>query len=250
MTTDRAKGASRATVPTDVRIYDAVCEAILQRRLAPGTKLQETALGKHFHVSRTIVRRALQRLSYQGIVSLRPKRVAVVARPTLAEVEDVFAARRGVETAVVALVSKRISRRDVTALTQLVSLEEAAYDRGDRSEGLRLSLGFHDRLAALSGNPILARYLRELVLQTSLVVALYERPGVAHAHAAHVDLVAAIGCRDERRAVRLMAQHLTELQRALQCEEETPAQTLGTIFGAGAISVLRKAGVRRKRPAA
>jgi DNA-binding GntR family transcriptional regulator len=215
----------------EARICDAVRIAILERRLAPGTKLQEIPLGAFFGVSRTIVRQALRRLAHEGIVALRDRRVAVVARPSAADVRHVFAARRAIEVAVVEQVVANAVRADVLALRRLVRDEEAAYRKGERAEGLRLSLAFHARLGAMCGNPVLVRYLNELVLQTSLAVALYEQPDRAHAHADHVALVEAIVGRDAKRAARLMADHLTDLERDLELGRAPQAPSLESIFG-------------------
>jgi DNA-binding GntR family transcriptional regulator len=124
------------------------------------------------------------------------------------------------------------TRADILALRRLVRDEEATYRRGERAEGLRLSLAFHARLGAMCGNPVLVRYLNELVLQTSLAVALYEQPGRAHAHADHVDLVEAIVARDAKRATRLMADHLGDLERDLELGRAPRAPSLASIFGA------------------
>ena len=199
-------------------ICGAVRAAILERRLAPGTKLPEAELGRQFGVSRTIVRQALRRLAHEGIVALRDRRVAVVARPSPTDVAHVFAARRAVEGAVVACATARMTRAEVAALKRLVREEESAYRQGDRAGGLVRSLEFHRRLGTLCGNPVLERYLLDLVLQSSLAVALYERPGAAHAHAEHVALVDAIARSDGRRAARLMHDHLSELERALRMD--------------------------------
>ncbi|MFO1325360.1 MAG: GntR family transcriptional regulator [Burkholderiales bacterium] len=215
----------------EARICDAVRAAILERRLAPGTKLQEIPLGAFFGVSRTIVRQALRTLAHEGIVALRDRRVAVVARPSAADVANVFAARRAIEAAVVEHVCARITRAEIAALRDLVRDEEAAYRAGDRARGLKLSLAFHRRLAALCGNPVLERYLTELVLQTSLAVALYERPDRTHAHADHVELAAAIGRRDAKRAVRLMTGHLADLERDLHVDAAATPPSLAAIFG-------------------
>lgn len=215
----------------ELRICDAVRAAILERRLAPGTKLQEIPLGEFFGVSRTIVRQALRRLAHEGIVALRDRRVAVVARPSAADVRHVFAARRAIEVAVVEHVVANATRGDVLALQRLVRDEEAAYRKGGRAEGLKLSLAFHARLGTMCGNPVLVRYLNELVLQTSLAVALYEQPDRAHAHADHVALVEAIVSRDARRAARLMTDHLRELERDLELGRVAQAPSLESIFG-------------------
>ena len=223
----RRKAAAKAGA--EARICDAVRTAILERRLAPGTKLQEIPLGGFFGVSRTIVRQALRTLAREGIVALRDRRVAVVARPSAAEVAHVFAARRAIEAAVVEHAIARATRAELTDLRRLVRDEEAAYRGGDRAAGLRLSLAFHRRLGALCGNPVLERDLAELVLQTSLAVALYERPDRVHAHADHLALLDAIGRRDAKRAVRLMADHLAALERDLDAGAAA-ATTLAAIF--------------------
>ena len=82
-------------------VYEHIFDAILEQRLAPGTKLSEEALGEIFGVSRTIIRRALLRLSHEQVVSIRPNRGAVVAAPSVEEARQIFAARRpqpGVES--------------------------------------------------------------------------------------------------------------------------------------------------------
>jgi len=223
---------SNAVGPAGVesRICDAVRTAILERRLAPDTKLPELELGSHFAVSRTIVRQALRTLAHEGIVALRQRRVAVVARPSASEVAHVFEARRAVECAVVEHVVARATRGEIAALRRLVVDEEAAYRRGDRLAGLRLSLGFHRRLGALAGNPVLDRYLAELVLRTSLAVALYERPDAARTHADHLDLLDAIARRDTRRAVRLMTEHLVDLREQLALDAPVAAASLRSIL--------------------
>jgi DNA-binding GntR family transcriptional regulator len=228
---ERKRKAS-GTAGAEGRICDAVRAAILERRLAPGTKLQEIPLGAFFGVSRTIVRQALRRLAHEGIVALRDRRVAVVARPSAVDVAHVFAARRAIEVAVVEQVVAHATRTDIAALRRLVRDEEAAYRKGDRAGGLKLSLAFHARLGAMCGNPVLVRYLGELVLQTSLAVALYEQPDRVHAHADHVGLLDAIACRDPKRAARLMSDHLHDLERDLHLDKAAGTPSLESIFRA------------------
>ncbi len=213
------------------RICGAVRAAILERRLAPGTRLPEIALGEFFGVSRTIVRQALRTLAHEGIVALRDRRVAVVARPSAADVAHVFAARRAVEAAVTEHAVARMTRTEIAAMKRLVREEEAAYRRGDRAGGLTRSLEFHRRLGSLCGNPVLERYLGELVLQSSLAVALYEDREAAHAHASHLALLDAIVRKDGKRAARLMQEHLHELERSLHPSAPLPGPTLADIFG-------------------
>ncbi|HTP97881.1 MAG TPA: GntR family transcriptional regulator [Casimicrobiaceae bacterium] len=221
----RSKGSAEA------HICAAVRAAILERRLAPGTKLPEHSLGAFFGVSRTIVRQALRTLAREGIVALRDRRIAVVARPSATDVAHVFAARRAIEGSVVEHAVSRATRGEIASLRKLVRDEEAAYRRGDRAEGLARSLEFHRRLGALCRNSVLERYLTELVLQTSLAVALYEQADAVHNHADHLALIDAIARRDAKRATRLMAEHLSVLERGLHLTAPREQPSLEAIFG-------------------
>ncbi|MCF5602574.1 GntR family transcriptional regulator, partial [Pseudomonas syringae] len=80
----RSLDSSRSVTQDDV-VYEHIFDAILEQRLAPGTRLSEEALGEIFGVSRTIIRRALSRLGHEGVVLLRPNRGAVVASPSVEE---------------------------------------------------------------------------------------------------------------------------------------------------------------------
>ena len=78
-----AAGPRLQTVPdggVEQRIYDSVFDSVMGQRLPPGTKLPEAALCELFGVTRSVVRRVLQRLAHDHIVELRPNKGAVVDR--------------------------------------------------------------------------------------------------------------------------------------------------------------------------
>jgi DNA-binding GntR family transcriptional regulator len=236
----RTRPPAQRKVAADERIYSAICDAILERRMPPGTRLQEIQLGEFFGVSRTVAHRALLRLAHEGIVSLRPKRVAVVARPSIEETRNVFAARRAVESAIVPLVMRSAASGLADKLRVMVDQENAAYARGDRATGTLLSVGFHLHLADLASNPVLAKYVRELVLRTSLIVALYESPSrPSHPHLEHADIVEKIAAGNEKAAVRAMIDHLEQLEASLELRESEATPTLAAIFGGAASSASR-----------
>lgn len=226
-----APSATKPNAP-EQRVFDAIREAILDHRLAPGTKLKEVALAELFGVSRATVRNVLARLGHLHLVELRPNRGAVVATPSVEESRQVFEARRAIEGAIVAKAAASATRAEVAVLEAAVAAEEAAYARGDERGGLRLSLDFHRRLAAIAGNQVLAAYLEELISRTPLI-ALAHR---GHAPSPcgcddHVALVRAIAARDATSAVRVMDEHLGHLERALNLERRAQPASLAEVFG-------------------
>ena len=74
------------------KLADDLAEAILSGEFAPGTRLDEQLLAQRYAVSRTPVREALRQLATTGLIEIRPRRSAVVASVTPAQLEDLFVA--------------------------------------------------------------------------------------------------------------------------------------------------------------
>ncbi|MGE0349288.1 GntR family transcriptional regulator [Hydrogenophaga sp.] len=214
------------------RIYQAVFDSVMGQRLAPGTKLPEAALCELFDASRSTVRQALQRLAHDHIVQLRPNRGAIVAVPTPEETRQIFEARRGLEAALVRLAVAHVTRADLKALRAQLKAEQEAMHRFDQPAWARLASSFHLKLGELGRNPILQRYLVEMVSRCSLIVALYEPPGNACCeHDEHEAIVRCIERGDVDGAVRLMDEHLQVLERNVCLQSEARAPGLKELLG-------------------
>ena len=223
--------ARRRTGSADERIYQELFDAIIDRRVPPGTSLPEDTLAGAFGVSRTVVRKALLRLGHEKLVELRPNRGAVVARPSVEEARQVFEARRVVEAAIVEAAVGRARDGDLATLRERLAEELAAERSGDRRAQLRLSGDFHRRLAGLAGNPVLAEFLGELISRTSLILALYEAPGaVPCSHGEHTAVLEAVANRDATAAKERMAEHLAHVERHLNLEEVVRVVDLHALF--------------------
>jgi len=201
-----------------------VFEAVLDQRLAPGTRLTEASLAELFGVSRTIVRMALLRLAHDHIVVLKPNHGASIARPTPDETRAVFEARRMLECAALPAVVAHANARQLDNLRALVRQEDGAFHAGEIRSWIRLSGEFHRRLIALAGNPVVLRYVHELVTRSLLMSALYLRPAqTSCATDEHLALLDAVAARDERRAVRLMHAHLLAVEARLALDRADAA---------------------------
>lgn len=210
----------------------ALRRAIIEQALKAGTKLPEDEIGRHFSMSRTLVRAVLAKLQTQGLVDTYHKRTATVARPSLEEARDAFAVRRSLEREAMRSVMKRWSSEIENTLKNHVKEEEAAHAKGDARLSTRLAGEFHLKLATLSGNALLERYLFELVSRCSLILAMYSRPHSSEcAISEHSALIAALKAQDADAAERLMDEHLVSVEtRALIAEEPDSAPDLGSIL--------------------
>ena len=226
----RRLGLSRNVTQDDI-VYEHVFDAILEQRLAPGTKLSEEALGEIFGVSRTIIRRALSRLWHEGVVLLRPNRGAVVASPSVEEARQVFFARRMVEKAITQLAVEHATAEQLAELRQMVSDERDSFARGDRGAGIRLSGEFHLQLAVAARNAPLISFQRSLVSQTSLIIAQYETGNRTHcSYDEHSQLIDAIEARNAALAVELMMHHMDHIDSKLNLDEDSTSDDLHAVF--------------------
>lgn len=230
-TETRQRGRKKARPDKEKAIYDAIYDAIMEHRLPPGTKLTEATFCELFGVSRTIVRKALARLAHENIVELIQNRGAAVASPTVEETHDVFEARRVVESAIMRSVVQTISQQELAQLRTLVRQERIAYDSRDYGAAVRLSGEFHLRLAAIGRNSVLAKFLNELVMRSSLIIALYEAPGQSPcSYDEHFMLLDTITQGDEAQTIDKMEAHLLACESRLNLADKDKVIDLTEIF--------------------
>lgn len=206
----------RGTTAIDMRIYKAVVTAVMSHRLPPGTHLGEADFCELYQVSRTTVRKALQRLAHDHIIELRPNRGAVIASPTPQEAREIFAARRALEREIVPLVIRHATPESLKKIRAALAAEDAARRSGDRAAWIRLGGEFHLLLAQLAGNHVLLRFMGELVSRCSLIIALYETPGSAMCeNDEHQDLATLIEQGKVKEAIHLIEHHLLAIEARL-----------------------------------
>jgi DNA-binding GntR family transcriptional regulator len=199
------------------RIAEAITTAIVERRLMPGTKLAEQQIADIFKVSRTLVRQALNQLSRDRLVTLEPARGAFVAQPSVDEARQVFEVRKMLEGAMLKQMCARITDGQIAELRAHLKAERAAVTRTDVPGRTRLLADFHVVLARMLGNEVLAQMLTDLLSRSSLISLMYQSSHSAeHSQQEHVAIVDALERRDARAAVKLVEQHLGNVERNLR----------------------------------
>ncbi len=213
-------------------IAEKISTAILEHRLAPGTKLGEDRLASIFNTNRAKIREVLARLAHEQIVELVPQRGAHVAKPTIEQARDVFEARRLIEPGVLRRLIGTIDDFKMQRLRRHIELEADARQRGDERASVRGSGEFHRSLAELAGNSALARTMRELSTLTCLIISLYDAPTATSCRAdEHEEIVEAIKRKDARKAEALMLHHLDHIQESLKLDAGSDEADLESILG-------------------
>jgi len=193
--------------PLRERVYHALLELITTRALRPGQHLVETELAGHLGVSRQPVREALQRLSTEGWVDLRPAQGAFVHEPTEEEADELLVVRTLLETEAARLAAHNTSAKGLKKLRELCAVGEKAVHNDDVDAVVAANTAFHAEVMALAGNAVLA----ELAVQVEQRVRWYYTPvartrGMQSWHE-HRELIDAIAAHDETAASRIARAH-------------------------------------------
>ncbi|PLR34747.1 GntR family transcriptional regulator [Chimaeribacter coloradensis] len=207
------------TLDKDDHIFNALVTAIVEHQLLPGSKLPEEALADAFGVSRTGIRRVLQRLAAVQLVTLTPKRGAQVTRPDADASRDLFATRRMLECANLPAVVAHCQPPHLAAMKKIVSEEQQAHTAHDGAAAIRLSAAFHVQLQAISGNAVLTELVSQLTLRSSLVVAAWGAPWQQGCRCHdHDDLLALLKARDTAALTAHMHRHFDSILASLRFE--------------------------------
>jgi DNA-binding GntR family transcriptional regulator len=202
------------------QVRDRLREDILAGRLEPGTELSEVALAREFGTSRGPLREALGRLASEGLVTVTPRRGAVVTQLTRQEFIDAYQVREALETLAIRLAVPLMSDAEIAHLRELCELMARAARDNEVRVFFDTNNSFHEALVRASRNQKLHEVHRMLVGQMVpyLPRSLELRGNLGQSVAEHQAIVAAIEARDGERAAELLAEHIEVPQRVLESD--------------------------------
>ena len=219
----------------DEPIYRDIISAITAQKLYPGTQLKEFELANIYNVSRARIREVLLRLEHDQIVVRISNRGAFVAKPSISEAREVFAARRLIEGRLVAQLATREYKSFIPFLAKQIEHEAEVRKEGDFASILEEGQKFHAVLAEIANNSIITTYVRELLTRSSLICVLYQQGQAEHCEIEeHFQLVEYISQGLAEEAEKLMIAHLDGIQSRLNLTQPRETQNdirsiLGTV---------------------
>jgi DNA-binding GntR family transcriptional regulator len=207
------------------RAYRWTKGAILSGALAGGTLVSEGDVAHGADVSRTPVREAFLRLQAEGLLSLYPKRGALVVAVTPQEVADVIGARQLVEPWAF---ERAASGPDVEQLadeldgwvrlqTERLEEDEPGFQLADRA--------FHEAAVAAAGNALVSAFysaLRDRQLRMGTLAAHVDPDRAERVVAEHAAIAEAVRRGDPAAASALVHAHVAAVGALLGVSSPAP----------------------------
>jgi DNA-binding GntR family transcriptional regulator len=213
------------------RVYEYLREEIVSERLPPGTELQEVALSEELGVSRGPIREAIGRLAAEGLVTVRPRRGALVRSLSKDEFLELYQVREALEMMAVRLAVPKLQAGDLGELEELIVIMGRHAERGEVAKFFEANVAFHARLFEASGNERLQELYGQLVGQMGRyrMRSLTLRGNLQRSVAEHSAILRAAKHGDADRAAHLMSEHIRVPQRRLQAltDDELAAAEAG-----------------------
>ena len=201
-------------------IYKEVRRSIIAGHRKPGERLDLEALSKRYGTSVTPVRDALQMLSQEGLVTIKPRSGYFVTHITLKQLRDMLELREILEVASIERAAPRITEEQLERLEHVhagyTGDDDEAYDRY-MDENRRV----HYLIAQVSGNQELAEMLGHLLDRLAHFMVMC-RAG-QRLESRHALLIKALRTRDIVTARQAMLNEINEtretiLERVIQQE--------------------------------
>ncbi|MEM1400648.1 MAG: GntR family transcriptional regulator [Pseudomonadota bacterium] len=207
---------------------EALCETleamIVDGRLSPGDKLDETELAQQFDVSRTPVREAIRALVAIGLVDASGRQGATVAQVSVSMLIEMFELMAVLEGMCAKLAARRATDDDRAKMHETHKVLETAYKERDPDKFYHVNIDFHDQLYAAAQTQFLAGQTLRLRRRLSpyRMRVTYQPGRMLASLDEHAAIIAAIDDRDSDRAmlaaqshVRLMGDQLEDFIASL-----------------------------------
>jgi DNA-binding GntR family transcriptional regulator len=200
-------------------VKDALVEnlrdEIIKGQFRPGQKLRQEELAAHFGVSTMPIREALRELEAEGLVTIKPRRGAVVTRLSAEDLQDIYDIRSTLEEMATRLAVPCLNEASLAALAQCVQQMDSHV--GDPISYTKLNHQFHLTIYAASGRRHLCELIELLRRRTQHYVHTHigdmgRMPESRHDHRAILD-----ACQrgDADRAATIMREHLGRVGQEL-----------------------------------
>jgi DNA-binding GntR family transcriptional regulator len=136
--------------------YRALEELIVTRQLRPGSMISENQLSEQLGCGRTPIREALQRLKFEGLVEIHPRRGVLVAPIDVVKQLELLEVRRPLESTVVRLAAKRALDRERAEMDRLSVEIRAAAKAAGPVRYVHATRSIHEVESQAAHNSILA----------------------------------------------------------------------------------------------
>jgi DNA-binding GntR family transcriptional regulator len=198
-------------------VFNTLRQSILRGELEPGERLMEISLANKLGVSRTPIREAIRKLELEGLVTMIPRKGAIVASISEKDMKDVLEVRVTLDELAAGLACRNFTDEGIESLKAAEVRFENAVISHTIMEIVDADVAFHDVIYDYTNNARLIQMinnLRETMYRYRLEYIKDARNHSILIHE-HNDIIEAFMRRDEESAKRFIRIHISNQERGI-----------------------------------
>jgi DNA-binding GntR family transcriptional regulator len=195
--------------------YRLLKDKIVTLQIPPASLLNEAHLMDELHLGRTPIREALQRLAYENLVIILPRRGTLVTDLNMSDFQKIFEIRLKLEPFAARLAATRATPNEISVMESLFRNAEDLIRQDDYHQLIKLDHQAHQLLVQAAHNEFLQEILEQLYTHILRLwhVSLHKVSRLSQAIEEHRDLISALKASDGDAAEKIMHDHIIGFQR-------------------------------------
>lgn len=189
-------------------VYKYLWENIISGNVKPGERIILREIANKLNVSEMPVREALQLLSANGLIEIKPYIGAIVTTPSIDDLEEVLIVRAFLESFAVLTSAPRLSEIDILELVECYEMMGICQKRNDY-----LSYSVHDRkfhsLLVKNTYKTLHEILEQLTIKSEWARAIFkiQPSSISDSYNEHTVMFKALQNKDYEKLAEALKQH-------------------------------------------
>ena len=194
--------------------YNYIKDRIISQEFPPASPVDTKQLMERLEVGKTPLREALQRLSFERLIVISPRRGTFVSDISIIQLQQAFDARLLIERRTARIATTAMTEEQIAALRDLFKNTDEIVSRGDYMESISVDQRFHYLIAEATHNEYLRDFLSMLLPVTMRFwhyvhgLAKDSSGKIREAHQRHFPVIDALASGDPDVAERAMANHI------------------------------------------
>ncbi len=207
-------------------IFAQLREEIMSLEILPGTKLSEAEVAAKFGVSRQPVREALNLLSSEDLVAIRPQKATRVRQFSLQKITSSRFVRRAIEIEAVKNACKNWSDVFRPSFQRCLDAQDRTVEKQDIKEFHLLDEQFHALIAEAAQAPFVSAQIRshKAYIDRICVLSLKNSDEIAVLVQDHRNIVECISREDAEGAEAVLRLHLSRIEKTIEAVRQANSE--------------------------
>ena len=199
------------------QVFDILKSKIINNVIKPGSKLKIEEIEREYGISKTPLKEALNKLEYEGYVTVKSRSGTYVSIPTKEEVKQIYELRQAIEWQAIQLSIGNIPIKDLLKLKEDIIVAEQKIEKEEYDLFFDTDVRLHKMIVDYSGNKYILK-VKEMIddhIHWFRILGAINKTRPYKSSARHQEIVEALIKEDRENAALLIKLHTEEVKIAV-----------------------------------